>query len=93
MAGLERFLGGERERGEDPPQTFFEAVITETATALSETIGAQELHGNEFFHPDCRWSPRLDTEGAVLLPEKGDRALVAIDDAGNEWIVEWWPYG
>lgn len=39
----------------------------------------------------CPWTPRVDGDGDVLLPNKGDRCLVAMSDENTPWVVAWWP--
>ncbi len=35
------------------------------------------------------WAPRIGAGGALVLPHKGGRCLVAFDDQGNPWITMW----
>lgn len=33
--------------------------------------------------------PQISADGGVRLPQRGDKALVGIDDAGPPWLLEW----
>lgn len=35
---------------------------------------------------ECAWTPRSDIE-----PTTGDAALVIESDAGDLWVIAWWP--
>lgn len=45
-----------------------------------------ELDGEQGVTHACPWSPR---DGAV--PQAGDAVAVIESDAGNYWVVAWWP--
>lgn len=64
------------------------AVGTALRVALSDVDGGRLEAG------PARWTPRVElVAGAVTirLPEKGDSALVAYDDMGDPWVLQWWP--
>lgn len=73
---------------------LYSAEVVTTATALTNDVyvilpqfedegGLPHRHG-----PCLGWDRRSD--GAY--PTSGDTALVAVDDDGNYWILNWWPY-
>lgn len=35
------------------------------------------------------WAPRVDASGDPVYPTRGDRCLVAIDSAGDPWVLMW----
>lgn len=72
--------------------------FTSTATALDDELhvtiagfdGARHKWG------PVEWAPRVDTDGDLVYPSKGDRCLVIFDDAeggdtGDEtpWVIAW----
>jgi hypothetical protein len=77
------------------------AALTDLVPVLLDAFDPQLQFG------PCAWMPRLTTvtvnvaEGAEtahnvevaqpLLPARGDRCLVALDDNETPWIVVWWP--
>lgn len=87
--GMHEFL--RRPQGR-PALIAFECAVTTVGVAdPADTVDARERNGNKMLHRDCRWSPRVDALGAVVYPDKGDRALVLISDEGEPWIIEWSP--
>jgi hypothetical protein len=40
----------------------------------------------------CPWEPRIVDGDEYGIPSTGDRALIALDEKGDPWIVMWWPY-
>lgn len=89
-SGMEQFV--RRETTRDFPMAL-EAVFTDDASVPTDEIGVQELSENEHFHPNVVWSPRLNADGTLLYPARGDRCLLVISDRNNAWVVEWTPYG
>lgn len=75
---------------ETPPvqPQVWAATVLDTAGSLADKVRVlvPGFDGGETAHGPCPWMPRGED-----LPTRGDTAIVAIDDEGNEWIVGWWP--
>lgn len=72
--------------------TLYEAVLattpsdtTEQAMVIVPSFSSKHLYG------PCPWAPRIVDSDTYATPSKGDRALVAISNEKEVWIVSWWP--
>lgn len=75
------------------PQCY-QAVIHNTPSALDDDLyvtipGVDD--GQNKWGP-CLWSPRVGTGGTVVMPQKGDLAVVVLDDTKQHWVLGFSPY-
>lgn len=92
--GMDEFIP-RGEPGSGVPVAYECAITTDGVNDPSDQVDAKEISedGNGFVHEDCRWEPRLNADGSVRYPDRGDRALIIISDDKEPWIVSWTPYG
>lgn len=67
--------------------TFFAdvAAVDQPAYLVVPAFDTQQRFG------PAPWPTRSDP-GGLVLPSRGDRALVAFGDNDDPWVVMWWPY-
>lgn len=89
---IEDLLRKDHPDDREEPQAFT-AVVTETANSVTDLISVKlpQFDQRTRFE-NVRWSPRVEEDGTVIMPTRGDKALVILSDEGDPWIVEWWPY-
>lgn len=39
----------------------------------------------------CPWTPRIVDSETYGIPSSGDRALLAVSEDNEAWVVSWWP--
>lgn len=73
------------------PQLFEATFVDDVASHQDEArVLITSFDSAATFGP-CPWPSRHDGAGLVL-PARGDRALVAFSDDNQPWVVAWWPY-
>jgi len=85
-------------RDHETASGLFEGEIAGDATGPADKVPVtlQAFDRNQRFGP-APFAPMVDAIGAVLLPNRGDRCVVALaetDEPGEPevWIIGWWPY-
>lgn len=96
--GIEELFTAQRsvtgEQISAPPSAYDAIINTTPATVDDEVMVTIEgIDGGLHEFGPCRWSPRKGpTYGEwIVLPQKGDEAIVMFTDQQKAWIVEWWP--
>jgi hypothetical protein len=95
MAGLADLYRSRESDAEDRFEraTLREAVIDSDPADISEAVFAiVPGFADDLRYGPCPWEPRLVDDHEYGTPSTGDRALVAISDEGEAWVVAWWPY-
>lgn len=70
---------------------FLAYKITRGADAEGERVMAAPV-GSDLEDGPLRWQPRCSDAGEPLYPQRDDLALVVVDNNGDFWLLEWWPY-
>lgn len=74
--------------------TCMKAKVSTNAQGLSDPVYVTVPYfdgGQSEFGP-CPWTPRPLPDGTVDMPNKGDHALIVLDEEDDAWIITWWPY-
>lgn len=86
MAQVDQLIPA-RVAGQPPAPTLFEAIVIDTAAAITDDVRVRLVADDpRSFDGPLPWMPR---DG--VFPMTGDRALVGYSDQGEGWIVAWWP--
>lgn len=82
------------ERPTPDESPFLEAEFVGDATSVTDvmTVRIPGYDGGEHDF-EAEWVPRVDDDGAPVLPADGDWALVAESDKGTWSVLLWRPSG
>lgn len=69
------------------PLAPMDATVLQAPGSADEMLRV-EVDAQPGYARECPWMPRGET-----LPAKGDAALVVESDAGELWVIAWWPAG
>lgn len=81
---------------QDAGTQIYEGTISTDASSMSDQVGViLKAFGRELDW-EAPWMPRVDELGNPLMPQEGDRCVVALaetEDPGEPevWIIGWWP--
>lgn len=76
-----------RRRVTRPPLGAMDATVLAAPASVNAMLRV-EVDAQAGAARECPWMPRGEQ-----LPAKGDAALVVESDAGELWVVAWWPAG
>lgn len=83
-----------RRREARAPSQLREATVLDPALTAEGWMRV-ELDQQEGATRECPWMPRVEPDGVggltLVDPTPGDAAVVMESDAGNIWVVCWWP--
>ncbi len=80
----------------EPPRAPLPAEVTFTAAATIGTYARFTLDNGDATEIRGPWMPivvphGIDAAETPLTPQAGNAGLALLSDAGNYWIVCWWP--
>lgn len=93
MMDWQSLLGGEPGDG----VRLYEGTINEDASSLTDEVTViVHAFDRETKWGPAPWMPRVSSGVALVMPQQGDRCIVALaetEDPGEPevWIIGWWP--
>ncbi len=78
---------------------MYAGKFDEDATSVDDLLEviADGFDKNSTWGP-APWMPRVDDAGSPVLPQRGDRCVIALAETETQgtaeiWIIGWWPSG
>lgn len=85
-----RDSGAYAARGTLPAMIATDATIAITAVSVDDDVYVL-IAGNRQRIGPCRWMPRVDDGGTVVLPARLDPCVVNVSSRGHHHLVWWAP--